>query len=129
MDRGVAVGRVEDVPLPAGCLDEEREPGVAHLAGERHLPQRLGVVEPVALGIVRAPGDERLDEVRQVDRVHLVIGVHLDADVHPLAQGVAIPGHHGRAHALVAFMDQEAHPRVVDRARPRARMTRFGARP
>ena len=76
MDGGVAVGRVEDVPLPAGRFDEKRQPRVAHQASERHAPQRVQVVKAVALGIVGPPRRERLDQRRQVRRVHLVVGVH-----------------------------------------------------
>src|SRR4051812_29122267 len=51
VDRGIAVGRIEDMPLAARGLDEKRQAGVADAPPERHAPERGGVVKAISFRV------------------------------------------------------------------------------
>src|ERR671930_1715066 len=113
MNGGVAVGGIKDMPLPAGGLDKERQRRVAQHPKERHLAQGLCVVETITFGTIRTPQGKWLDQLWQIHRVHLTVSVHLDTDVDPLEESVAISCHHGPANPEVNVMSQQLHPRVA----------------
>src|ERR1041385_5164809 len=113
MDGGVAVGRIENIPLAARRLDEKRETRVAHAPAERHAPERGGVVKAVALGVVGPPGDERLDQMGQILRVHLAVGVHLDADVRAVGERLLVAGDGRGSDAAVLLTTQQTDAPVA----------------
>ena len=107
MNGGVAIRGVEDLPLPAGRFDEERQPGVADLPDHRHPSERSGIVKAVAFRVIRATRDQRFDQCREMSGIHLIVGVHLHADVRTVAQGLEVPGEHGATHAAIDLVNQE----------------------
>ncbi len=62
MDRRIAVGRVEDVPVTARQLAHEGEQRVAEKARQRHVVHALEPEEAVALGVVALADVDRINE-------------------------------------------------------------------
>jgi hypothetical protein len=112
VDRGVAVGRVEQVPVARRQLGQQRQHGVAEQAHRRHRADLLEVEEAVALGVVGLAVDDGGDEVGDQRRVHLAVAVDLDDDVDALGDGRLVAAHHGAADALVDGVFEHGHPRV-----------------
>ncbi len=97
---------------PLAALIRNESPAFPILRVERHQAENLGMVEAVPLDVIGAPGEEWPDQLGQVCRVHLVVRVHLHADVDPLLQGVPVPRQHGASNALVDVMGEELDPRI-----------------
>ncbi len=86
---------------------------IAEQAHRRHALQRFGPVEAIALGVVGPAALDRSGEARDQRRVHLAIAIDLDHDVHALVECRLIAGAHGAAYALVLFVEDHPHARVV----------------
>ncbi len=113
MDGGVAVGRIEHLPVPGRSLGHEGQQQVAQPSHRGHAADVGQVPEAVALGVVGvAVGDGR-DEVHQQCRVHLPVAIDLDQNVHAIGDRRAVTGLDGAADAAVVRMEQHGDARVV----------------
>src|SRR5205807_2993222 len=113
VDRGVAVRRIEDVPVPGRELREERQSGVADASPAGHRAKLTLVEEAIAFGVVGRAGHDRRDEREQMFGIHLSIGIHLRDDLGAEGYSTLVAAHHGCADALVLFMLDEGHARVL----------------
>lgn len=107
VDRGVAVVRIEDVPRPRGQLGDKGQHRIAEHAQGRHVGDHRLAVEAVSLGVVSAPGADRLEQTRQLRRIHLQVGVHLDQDVGAQLQRRTVAADHRRTNAAVDLVAQQ----------------------
>ena len=112
MDRGKAVGGIENVPIAAGELGEKRQAGIAEQPGDGHRLQVTRGMETVALGVVGLAGEQGTHQRRQQFGGHLAVAVDLDDDFHAVGQRLAIALDHGTADAAVVRVAQDCHPRV-----------------
>ena len=120
-DRRVAGLRVGDVPVARGDLRQHREDRVPEEARLRDQLPRLAGGEAVRLRVVELAARDRLDERRQVLRIHLVVAVHHDDDVEPVGHRPAVAGDGRRADAAPALVREHLHPRVAELERALAR--------
>ena len=108
----VARLRVGDVPVARRDLREEREHGVAEVAGARDQLPRLAGDEPVRLRVVDLAAGDGLDEREQVGGIHLVVRSHHADDVETLLEALPyIREFHGKTVVIkyggAAMRDEE----------------------
>ena len=113
MDRGIAVGRVDDVPVARGELRQDREDRVAPQTHARHGRQLVELVEAVALRVVGFAREQRRDERRQQLGSHLPVAVDLHEDRRALVERGTVAGDDGTADALVRRLPDHADARIL----------------
>ena len=72
-----------------------------------------GREKAIALGVVGTTALDRSGEAWDQHRIHLAIAIDLDHDVHTLVECRLIAGAYGAAYALVLFVEDHPHARVV----------------
>src|SRR5437764_761956 len=101
VNRGVAVRRIEDPPVPRRELREERQARVTEATTSRHRLELALVEEPVALCVVGLADDDRRDQREQVLGIHLPVRVDLGDDLGAERRRAAVSREHGRTDALL----------------------------
>src|SRR5712692_8495718 len=122
-DREIAVLRIDDVPVARRELGEEREGEVADDTQPRHAGQRLLVDEAVALRVSGARViDERVEELRELGEIHLVVAVDLHEQVRSGLGAAGEPGAHRSADTAVAVVTYDLDALVGRRLEPLERV-------
>jgi len=103
-DGGVAVLGVHRLPVAAGRLRQAGEDGVAEPPPPAHATDVIPAEQAVALGVVRPPFDDGIDDPVEDGGVHLAVTVHDRDDVHSVLEGVPVPGLDGGADAAVVLV-------------------------
>src|SRR5439155_10811634 len=103
VDGGVAIGRIENVPISGRELRQEGEAGIAESTATRHRAKLALVEKAIALRVVGPADHDGRDQRQQVIGIHLPVGVHLRDDLCAESGGALVPCHHRGSNALVLF--------------------------
>ncbi len=86
---------------------------VADDAAGRHHPPDVRVAEAVALGVVGVAVDHRVEQPRQVGRVHLPVAGHHRHDLGAELEGCRVAAGDGRADAAVVGVGDQRQARAA----------------
>lgn len=89
---GEAVLGVHHLPVAGGHLGEEGEDGVTEEAPCAHALPVDGADQAVAHGVVALAVDDRVEELREECRVHLVVAGHHGGDLDAVGEGGPVAG-------------------------------------
>ena len=106
------------MPVAGRDLRQERQRRVAEVPRARDQLPRLAGHQPVRLRVVDLAARDRLHEVLEVVRIHLVVAGHHGRDVHLLVDRALVARDDRGADALVARVADHLDARVGDRLRP-----------
>jgi len=92
------------MPVAGGDLGQKRKKSVAEIAHFGNSVVCLPGNQAVALGIVNTPPSYRVEQGRQIVRIHLAVAVHLDGHIETVVPRPFQAGGHCPAHPLIGPM-------------------------
>src|SRR6266540_5549943 len=116
MNRDVAVGRVETLPVPGRHLGKKREDCVSDQPDRRHGNEIIRIVEPIAFGEVGLAAADRCNERGKKMQVNLAVAVHLDDDAGPISDRLAHPRYSCASYAPILLVKDNSNAGIPNLA-------------